>query len=160
MQTVNQTPANIPGRKSQRKFKNFIINPQYQMKYIFWLTFTGLFLVVLNASVFYHYISENYAILVELSPMTDEAKNQLYAELRDLIWVLGSVSLFFLVATSILGVIYSHRSAGPLYHFKRIFTEITQGKTESRVRLRPNDDFQDVAQAFNSMMDQIEKPKK
>src|SRR5262249_37280276 len=78
--------GNAPTGRHQRKLKNLLINPKYQLKYTFWLTFTGVFLIALNATLFYHYISENYAILVDLSPMNDEAKKQLYTELREIIW--------------------------------------------------------------------------
>lgn len=138
-----------------RKLKNVLINPRYQLRYVFWLSATALFLITVNAAVFYHYISENYSVLVELSPMTEEAKGLLYSELRRILFLLGGASLVFVVLTSILGIFYSHRTAGPLYHFNRVFKLIASGKTDSRVVLRPNDDFREVAQSFNEMMDKI-----
>lgn len=141
--------------KQRRNLKNFLINPRYQLKYIFWLTFTGFLLIGINAFTFYWYVSENYAILVELSPMTDEAKNQLYSELNHIVLALAIFSGLFLAAVATLGVILSHRTAGPMFHFKRVFKDIRTGKKQSRIHLRPNDDFQDVAQEFNSMMDSL-----
>ena len=142
-------------RDYQRKLKNLLINPKYQIKYIFWISLTGLGLVALNAGLVYHYVSENYAILVDLSPMTDEAKAQLYRELREIIIKLSLISIGFLSVVSFFGLIFSHRTAGPMYHFKRIFNAIKSGDTKARVHLRPKDDFQDVAQGFNEMMDSL-----
>ena len=140
-----------------RKIKNLIINPQYQMRYIFWLTGSGLVLVVLNTLIFYSKVRENYEFLVEMSPMTDEAKSLLFQELRHIAWSIGFSSIAFLLLVAILGVVVSHRTAGPLYHFQRIFNEIKKGRMDARVRLRPKDDFQNVAVTFNEMMDQLEK---
>lgn len=140
---------------AKRRFRNLIINPQYQLKYIFWVTLSGAGLVLINAATFYLYIRENYSILVDLSPMTDEAKAQLYQELHEIMIKLGVGSILFLLFVSLIGLVISHRTAGPMFHFKRVFNEIRDGKSEARLRLRPNDDFQDVATAFNQMMDQV-----
>ncbi len=121
----------------QRKLKNILINPRYQIKYIFWITLTGLTLVAMNALLVYHYVSENYAILVDLSPMTDDAKLQLYRELREIIMKLSLISIAFLGVVSIFGLIFSHRTAGPLYHFRKVFQSIREGNIQARVHLRP-----------------------
>lgn len=140
-----------------RSLKNLLINPAYQIKYVFWVSTAGLTLITANAIVFYSYIKENYSLLVDLSPMDDAAKNQLYTELNEILIKLGVVGLIFVLLTAIIGLKMSHRTAGPMYHFKRIFNEIKNGKMDARVRLRPDDDFKDVAGAFNEMMDAIQK---
>lgn len=154
MSTVKPPAGN---RAYKRSLKNLWLNPKFQMKYVFWLSATGLVLVAVNALVFYRFVSENYAILVDLSPMTDEAKAQLYHELHSIIGLIIAFSFLFLLATSIVGVVLSHRTAGPLYKFKKVFGEIRDGRRNLRLHLRPNDDFKDVAQVFNEMMDSLEK---
>ncbi len=148
------------GGRTQRRLLNFLINPVYQLKYVFWISTTGLALIFVNAAVFYFYVRENYSILVDLSPMTAEAKAQLYQELHEILLKLSAGSLVFLFLVVVFGVILSHRTAGPMFHFKRIFASIEQGDLNARVRLRPKDDFQDVAQKFNAMMDSIVKRSK
>ena len=140
-----------------RKIKNLIINPAYQIRYIFWLTGSGLLLVVLNTLVFYSKVRENYQFLVEMSPMTDEAKTLLFKELNQIAWIILGSSFLFLILVGVLGLILSHRTAGPLYHFQKVFNDIKNGKLKARIRLRPKDDFQGVAQSFNEMMDQLEQ---
>ncbi len=145
----------MQNQKHKRHLKNFLINPRYQLRYIIWLTTTGLFLVLINGVIAYSYIKENYITLVDLSPMTDEAKLQMYEELRHLILALSLTSLAFLMIVSLLGIVLSHRTAGPLYHFKRVFDEVKKGKHQQRVKLRPGDEFQDVAKSFNDMMESL-----
>ncbi|MGK5088941.1 methyl-accepting chemotaxis protein [Bdellovibrionota bacterium FG-2] len=147
-------PSNSRG-SSQRKLRNLLINPRYQVKYIFWTTFTGLFLIFINSMVFYVFIRENYKILVDMSPMEDEAKALLYRELHQIVFLLGGFSTVFLVAVSLFGLVLSHRTAGPMYHFKRVFREIRAGKHDLRIRLRPKDDFADVARDCNEMIDYL-----
>ena len=143
----------------KRSLRNFLINPVYQLKYIFWVGASGFALVILNAGVFYYYIRENYAILVELSPMTEETKAQLYSELYSIMIKLGAGSILFLVLVALFGVVLSHRTAGALYHFNKIFNAIKSGQTSARIKLRPSDDFQEVAREFNEMMDALTEAK-
>jgi HAMP domain-containing protein len=63
-----------------------------------------------------------------------------------------------MLVMALMGVLLSHRTAGPLYHFKRVFDEIRSGNPKQRVRLRPKDEFQDVAKSFNDMMDSLQNP--
>lgn len=143
--------------KNKRKLVNFIINPKYQFKYIFWLTISGFVIILLYSFMFYKYMKENYLILVDLSPMDDSTKKILYKELTEVSFQLLYISLGFLVIISIFGIILSHRVAGPMYHFKKIFKEIKNGNYHSRINLRPKDDFKDVASEFNEMMNLLEK---
>lgn len=142
---------------SQRKLKNIFINPAYQLKYVFWTTATGLALIFINSAIFYMYIRENYKVLVDMSPMEDDAKAQLYSELHQILIVLGSFSILFLFMVAIFGIILSHRTAGPMFHFKKVFREIRSGAHDSRIHLRPKDDFADVAQECNDMINYLQK---
>lgn len=144
-------------KANRRKLKNVLIYPRYQLKYVFWLSATGLILTLVNCAVFYTYMQENYSILVDLSPMDDSTKAQLYSELRRIVTLLGGFSAVFILAVAAIGMFVSHRTAGPLYHFKRVFNDIKAGKRDARIRLRPGDDFRDVADSFNQMMDSLKK---
>lgn len=141
----------------QRSLRNYLINPRYQLKYIFWITMTGLALILIYSTLMYRYIHENYALLIELSPMTDDVKAQLYRELREIVIKVSGISFLFLTVCSFFGLLLSHRTAGPMFHFKRVFGEIQAGQLDRRIRLRPKDDFRDVAEAFNKMMDSLQR---
>jgi len=145
--------------RNKRKFSNYLINPRYQLRYLFWIVASGLFFISLNAGVFYVHIKENYDILVDLAPMTDEVRNQLYSELNEIVVILTSFSLLMLGLITVIGLVFSHRSAGPIYHFKRVFDQISNGDRDLRVHLRPKDDFREVADSFNQMMDLVQNKK-
>lgn len=141
----------------QRKVRNYLINPRVQFRYILWTTMTGILLVIMNAAFFWFHMSENYQILVDLSPMTDAAKEQLYRELYHAIFELGAGSIVFLIIVSLVGIIFTHRTIGPLYHFNKIFGLIRKGDTSARIHLRQRDDFREIAENFNGMMDDLTK---
>jgi signal transduction histidine kinase len=144
-------------KKNMRKFKNYLIHPSYQLRYAAWLAISAIALTVVNCLVFYFYIRENYNLLIEMMPLMPEVKQQLYSELWQIITILVGTSFVFICLISLLGLILSHRTAGALYHFRRVFTRVRDGHLETRVHLREKDDFQEVAQAFNEMMDKVVK---
>lgn len=49
-----------------------------------------------------------------------------------------------------LGVVYSFKFAGPIYKFKKFFTELKTGPWNSRCALRKGDDLQDLCGAINA----------
>lgn len=146
--------------KEQRKLRNFIINPKFQLRYIIFTTMWGLALVIINASVFYSFISENYEVFIELNDITDEAKAVLYQELYQIIYILIGLSITFLITVAIFGIVLSHKIAGPMYKFRKTFKQIKEGNTNLRINLRPKDEFKEVALEFNSMMDSLSKNNK
>lgn len=143
-------------KKNQRFLRNFLINPRFQIRIGIWLLTSGFLLATSYSIIFYAYIRENYKILVELSPMTEESKILLIEELHQIIGLMSIASVAFLIIMAILSIVMTHRSAGPIYHFQRVFREIQSGKTKTRVTLRPKDDFQEVAKSFNDMMDSLD----
>ena len=142
---------------NQRKLKNLLINPKFQLRYVVFTTMWGLILVLINAFIFYHFISENYEVFIELNDITDEAKKVLYQELYQIIYILISSSIIFLIIIGLFGIVLSHRIAGPMYKFRKTFKEIKEGNTNLRIHLRPNDSFKEVASEFNTMMDSLVK---
>ncbi|MBL6990100.1 MAG: methyl-accepting chemotaxis protein [Bacteriovoracaceae bacterium] len=154
-----KTKADIPKGSKHRKLKNYLINPRYQLKYVFWLGFGGLTLSVLNGLVAFYYIRENYTVLIDLADMTQEVKDLLYGELRMIAYKLLAFTFGFLIVVTIWGIMVSHRTAGLLYKMKVVFNDIKDGDTKLRLHPRKNDEFKDVAVSFNEMMDQIVGPK-
>ncbi|MBL6991044.1 MAG: hypothetical protein ISR65_14760 [Bacteriovoracaceae bacterium] len=147
-----------PQRKpAKRKLKNYLINPKYQLKYVFWLSFGGLLLSVLNGLVAYYYIRENYTVLIDLADITNEIKQMLYGELYDIAYKLIGFTACFMVIITAWGILLSHRTAGILYKMKLVFNQIERGDTSVRLHPRKKDDFKDVAKSFNKMMDSIFK---
>ncbi len=60
--------------------------------------------------------------------------------------------IFFALAAAgvlVLGVLYSHRVAGPLYKVRRHASEMAEGRFDARIRFRRKDAVHDLAGALN-----------
>jgi len=147
--------------KNKRKLANFIIDRELQSKFVFWMTFTGIFLIFLLCAIVYYYTSENYDLLIEMSPMQDVVKEQLKVELQAIIFKMIFAGIGFLVLVSLLGVVISHRIAGPVYRMRKLISEIVDdGVDHEKITLRPGDELWPLADDISRLMIYLKKQKK
>ena len=88
-----------------------------------------------------------------VSPETREDAARLFLALDERVWV--PLMLLFLGLTA-HSVLVSHRIAGPLYQFRRLFGELRDGRVRVRATLRKRDYLRKEATAFNEMVVSIE----
>ena len=94
---------------------------------------------------------EQTALSVGLTPdnpyfdFLDEQKSSLYS------LYLGVSAVAFVLMMG-LGILYSHRIAGPLHNLNNKMQRIADGEEPSAVNFRRNDQFQDLAESFNAMI--------
>jgi nitrogen fixation/metabolism regulation signal transduction histidine kinase len=131
--------------KNQRQLKNFIINRGYQLKQVFWIATVMLGLSVSFVSV----------VMIWIRAIFQELNVPMVVDLQGLFWNLVVVVILFVFMSIVFAIVLSHRTAGPMFKFKKVFTEIKEGNLQQRIILRPGDDFREVAEEFNAMMDKV-----
>ncbi len=57
----------------------------------------------------------------------------------------------------ILGLLFSHRIAGPVYRISKTLEEITKGNLGLKIKLREGDELVDLADMINNLTDNINK---
>ena len=140
---------------ARRSITNIIVNPALQFKYILIVVLGGFMFTGLCAALFYSYIQANYHVVMSVSLLPAELKDQMNDDMRNFAIELLALCFCFLVFVTGWALYVSHRISGPLYRFKQIFDEIHSGNGAARIRLRPTDQFHDVAVSFNNMMDKL-----
>jgi hypothetical protein len=141
---------------NRRTIEGFWVNPNLQFRFGAIVAATALLVSGMYGAIMFSFLRENYQLLVEMSPMAEEVKSQLQLELR-LLWIyLGLATALFPLLCFGWGVYHSHRIAGPIYRIRFVISEILEGNKSRRISLRPNDEFQDLAQDINKLLDQIE----
>ncbi|APR78099.1 HAMP domain protein [Minicystis rosea] len=67
-------------------------------------------------------------------------------------------TLAILVLTvGLLGIVFTHKVAGPVYKMKRLLREVGAGKLVVRERLRKGDELQHFFEAFEKMVEELRK---
>jgi len=140
--------------ENRRKTTNYIPEPKFQFRFIRVLVLGSFVQMALICAILYYFLGENYRILVKYAGLEPDVTNVLYRELRILVGVLVSVFTLHLLAVAVLGVLFSHRVGGAVYAMKRTMAEIVNGK-DARLKLRKGDEFQEVQDLFNEMIDTL-----
>jgi signal peptidase II len=114
--------------------KMFLVNPQFQIKYSMKLVFLGLAFAVISAVYSYTYMKVTIIDLVG---------HQAHVEDKFLIPFLitfAFVCAAFIIFLFFVGLVLSHRAAGPLYAFEKFLEDLSKGKVRP-LKLRAGDEF-------------------
>ncbi|TGK08862.1 hypothetical protein EHO60_12545 [Leptospira fletcheri] len=69
-------------------------------------------------------------------------------------------SLLYLFMSAIFVIVYSHRMAGPIYNIKKNLRALLAGEEVEKIRLRQGDEFQELADLLNKIIDQKSRERK
>ena len=143
-------------QKQQRSLKNLLIIPHFQGSMVFFMILAGFICTIFNAILYYRYVVDSYKLIFKFSSLTEDFIEARYIDLYDFGLILCVVTLIITLAIALWGLFVTHRAAGSAYHFKQVFMQIKSGDSDARVYLRKKDEFRDIADEFNSMMDSLQ----
>lgn len=162
VEAVNAENQALP--KPRRKLRNYLLDPQFQMKYVGMVV--GVTFVV--ASVLGAFVYDFSTSLTE-SMMVNELLIDEYqgaasfqqieesaraADRRVLIWIiLGVLSL--VVALGLTGIVVTHKVVGPAYKMRLLIGEIGEGQLTLSGRLRRGDELQTLFISVEEMIDRL-----
>ncbi|MCX7716168.1 MAG: methyl-accepting chemotaxis protein [Endomicrobia bacterium] len=128
--------------------RKYVINPYLQFKYL--IIVVILVVIVLFVSTYFVNLTmATTPILVELTEL------ELAAVGRVVFKTVLYVSIAFIVIIIVLGIFISHRIAGPLYVFHKMFDLVSNGDLTIKLKLRKGDELQDLAVSFQNMIDNL-----
>ncbi|NLY94932.1 MAG: hypothetical protein GXY23_13005 [Myxococcales bacterium] len=157
------TTSEQPSGKPQRRFRNYLLDPRFQMKYVGMVV--AVTLVV--ASVFGAFVYDFSRGLTE-SAFANQILHEEYdaatikrlqeaAEAEDrrvlVAIILGIAALS--VALGLTGIVVSHKVVGPAYKLRLLMDEVAGGKLHVAGRLRKGDELQSVFESFEAMIDAL-----
>lgn len=140
--------------KNRRQTRNYFPEPQFQLRFLAILVAGALFQMGIVGALLYHFLKENYTLLVKYAALDEPTTRVLYDELRLLTLTIGGTFLLYLVVLTALGIRFSHKIVAVMAAMKRTMAEINRGE-DVTLSLRPGDHFQDVQDAFNAMVKRL-----
>lgn len=139
-----------PLKRVPVKRGNYVINKDFQYKFIFY-TFipTAFCLTVFYVSLQYYYSKLIQEGIVSGLPVEHPYFTLVAEQLKfmNLIFAVCGVSsfLFFLI----WGIFISHKIAGPLYRLTKFFNDAKPGMIQNDLSFRPGDFFLEIPVAIN-----------
>ncbi len=133
--------------------RKYIIQKGLQFRYI-GLVFALAFIasVVTGWTVFatgWHFLGEKLASVYPQGRLVYVLRATNMALIRNLLLI--SPLIF------ILGLLFSHRIAGPVYRISKTLEEITKGNLGLKIKLREGDELVDLADTINNLTDNFNK---
>lgn len=141
--------------KNVAKRSIFIINRPFQIKYSLFFMLGGVLIAVLFCAHIFYFLNEylqvvipDYADRPEVYAFIMSEKRKIILYLAVLVSLLGCF-LFF------MGIVLTHKIAGPIMVIKRRMADVERGDFGAQVKLRKGDEFKDLADSFNKMLNSL-----
>lgn len=131
--------------------KTAFIDKDFQIKYTLLVISAAIFGMIFGLLPIYYFLNQNYQIFVELAY---EYSPELIRYLEnERVWMntfLFSIFSGLIVFFSVIGFKMTGRIAGPLHVLKNHIQQLSRGNwTLKSIKVRDNDEFQDLIEAYN-----------
>lgn len=147
------------GLMKRRSIKNYIINPNFQFKYVINYICVGLIAIGLN----YLFVLRKLNLFVDQLALANITDPEIKMNLASLIQGINMQSLFAFLTTVAFAIFFaifmSHRIAGAAYAIEKYIKEIKNGDYDEKRKLRKNDDLQALMTELNELAKVLNKKK-
>jgi len=141
--------------KVQRRNRfNLVIEKNFQYRFTINMCLIAGLVFMVCGGILLLVVRINYEALIKYAVLQMPGTvAQLERELRML--SLGLVAALILMVSMLfaLGLVLTHRVAGPLYQLKRRLEEFSEGRHGVRLNLRTKDEFHNLERVFNKAME-------
>jgi signal peptidase II len=128
--------------------RKYLIVPRFQFKY--------LAIIVLLIFIILLVTTQVVNITIRTTPILENLSEMEVLTVSHLIFkTILTICCIFIFIVIILGVFVSHRIAGPLYVFDKMFNLVSQGDLTIKLKLRKGDELQKLAENFQKMVDNL-----
>jgi len=135
-------------RKKSRR-KTYLIKKGFQSRLITVILLLVIIVANITGGVVYAIVKiDSFRMFLEQTFNLSSADDILLPAV-----VLAEIVSFIIVG--IISLFVSHRMAGPVYRFERVTEGISEGDLTIHIRLREKDEFKDLAEAFNEMIQKL-----
>ncbi len=141
----------------KRKLSNFLLQPLLQIRLglyaiILSLIFSGTLAVIIYTNFF-----RFYDLILELTDLREDVEVLLRSYVQGMtVWIALAMVIYFFITVGV-SIFFTHRLVGPTYAFRRHVRELIRGNYSSRVILRKDDAFQEVAEDLNELANTLEQ---
>ncbi len=134
-----------PVQRKSRLFGQYIVKTRFQFK------FGVMIFIFLSLASALIWLEGHVAVknMIDNGMVTGEDAIQ---QLRLLNGIVARTSILAVAITFGLALFFSHFIAGPIYRFEKTLEQMREGNLNIHVRLRKNDELQEVADTFNQAL--------
>lgn len=143
-----ETSPTIPLNKGLKR-RTIFIKKKLQVRYMLLIVLSvlcGLAIMTFELTATLNDLFDKYPVLVQ----------PIYDQFLPIVSSFFYKIMIYVLFVVLISAILSHKMAGPVYHFEQTCKKIAKGDFSQRVRLREGDQFTQLQDEFNKMMDRVE----
>ena len=142
---------NIPYKRKQ-----YVVKKGFQLRYVGRIVGISVLSAVISGYTIYYnawiQLGEKLAYVYPQGQLVDIFKR---------VNLSLAVNMIFVVMFCIgVGIIFSHRIAGPIERMKKFLEAVSEGDYSQRIVLRKKDELKDLSEAMNKLVEKLESEKK
>ncbi len=133
------------------KRKNILINPNFQIRFTGWMVGIALTEVL----VFYSSYLYFFKFYIDLGKKSGLNPNHIFFKFlsdqyRNMNYFFISTAIFSVVLLVVVGLVLSHRIAGPIYRMCKHLNQPIKKEDIGNFKFRPGDYFLELASSYNN----------
>ncbi|MEW6517500.1 MAG: HAMP domain-containing protein [candidate division FCPU426 bacterium] len=131
--------------------RNFLINKDFQLRFII-RTLFGILIMALFVAFTAYYTTWVRIMdqFYNIPPVASQFAPLFFSVNRTLVFLL----FLFLLVAALLSVFISHTIAGPMYRFEQTLKALREGDLTQHIELRRSDEFTSMVDLFNTLSSQ------
>lgn len=138
--------------------RKYLLNARFQLKYTFvFILLSSIVAGVLGAKLYGTVRENSQLIAMDDSEANDALQAQLVGQDRKVLYEIFAWLAGMVVLISMMGVLLTHKVAGPALVLTRALNELAQGKIPKLRPLRKNDELGDLFEALHAAVTRIDK---
>jgi hypothetical protein len=141
------------GMQRKRSWRGFIVRPKSQFTTIMAILGVGILMMSLLMGYLIHEVDALTDYLRTVSP---DLAGYVEANLNPALNVVLAGQALLWIASIFVGFLVSHRIYGPIVSIQRHIANLRSGNYSSRVHLRKEDEFQELARDLNELAQHFE----
>jgi hypothetical protein len=148
-QMSNEKTASAPPRKKIFPRRQILIDRGRQLRTAALTTSLAAFLLIAINVAFYVLRTSQTMVLTSVAPQLEPMLAERDAKFAAMLLL---ISVVFAAGVFLLTIYQTHLTAGAVFAVKRRIDQLRQGDYQTKMRLRPRDNLQDLTGPFNDML--------
>ncbi len=135
--------------------RTYVVDRPFQLKYTALLVVTGVGVSLLFGTMMFLVHDDARQALTAAAPANEALKLTLEQSERTLLWLIAGATALMGTALGLLGILITHRVAGPLYVMGLYMNQLHQGRYPPVRALRKNDELKGFFERFQKVLEQL-----
>lgn len=137
--------------RSQRKLRNLMITPRFQLRMMLYYVSLDLFFFGIIIGVAWNKLASVRELMNDHPVMNLQIQNQVNDLMFQMITFTFVAFLVYILVSTLFALVLSHRIAGPVIVIRRYIEELKQGNYDYQRDLRSNDELREIMDGLKEL---------